>query len=70
MFYVLQEGTVDVFVQKGGLEEVHMHTYQAGSTFGELALLYGAPRAATCRASTDCVLWTLNRLSFRVRALC
>lgn len=66
MFYVLEEGTVDVFVKKGGAEEALIHTYEAGSTFGELALLYGSPRAATCRAATDCVLWTLDRLSFRV----
>ena len=55
-----------MWVQKGGEEGVLMHTYQAGTTFGELALLYGVSRAATCKAVSDCVLWTLDRLSFRV----
>jgi CRP-like cAMP-binding protein len=69
-FYLLQDGTVEVFVRRGrNGEESLTHTYGAGSTFGELSLLYNAPRAATCRANTDCVLWTLDRLSFRVSRL-
>jgi hypothetical protein len=66
-FYLLQEGTVEVFVRRGrNGEESLTHTYGPGSTFGELSLLYNAPRAATCRAKTQCVLWSLDRLSFRV----
>mmetsp|Transcript_24325 Transcript_24325/g.35645 ORF Transcript_24325/g.35645 Transcript_24325/m.35645 type:complete len:402 (+) Transcript_24325:117-1322(+) len=66
VFYLLESGEVDVFVRKGGGEESLVHTYSAGSTFGELALLYNAPRAATCRASSECRLWSLDRLTFRV----
>ena len=33
----------------------------ASSCFGELALLYSAPRAATVRALTDCKLWVMER---------
>lgn len=33
----------------------------ARSCFGELALLYSAPRAATVRALTDCKLWVMER---------
>lgn len=37
-----------------------------GGTFGELALMYGAPRNATViSASNDCVLWALDRVTFR-----
>lgn len=32
-----------------------------GSGFGELALLYSAPRAATVRAETACELWVMER---------
>jgi cAMP-dependent protein kinase regulator len=32
--------------------------------FGDLALLYNAPRAATIISKTDGVLWTLDRLTF------
>ena len=27
--------------------------------------MYNTPRAATCRAQTDCILWTLDRVSFK-----
>ena len=31
------------------------------SAFGELALLYSAPRAATVKTMTDCRLWVMDR---------
>lgn len=37
----------------------------AGSSFGELALMYGHPRAATVLAVEPCTLWRLDRMSFR-----
>jgi cAMP-dependent protein kinase regulator len=46
--------------------EMKVHTYNDGDTFGELALMYNAPRAATCRAVSECKLWTLDRTSFKV----
>ena len=41
-----------------------MKEYQPGEAFGELALLYNAPRAATITAKVDCVLWSLDRPTF------
>ncbi len=38
----------------------------AGGSFGELALMYNAPRAATViSAEPNCTLWALDRLTFR-----
>jgi cAMP-dependent protein kinase regulator len=45
-------------------DETYLKTYQPGEAFGELALLYNAPRAATIRAKTNCCLWALDRDTF------
>lgn len=66
VFYLLEEGEVDVYVKKGDSDEMKVHTYKPGDAFGELAIMYNAPRAATCRASTDAKLWALDRVSFKV----
>jgi cAMP-dependent protein kinase regulator len=65
-FYLLEDGLVDVYVKKGGADEIKVHTYKAGDAFGELAIMYNAPRAATCRAQTQAKLWALDRVSFKV----
>lgn len=36
-----------------------------GDAFGELALMYGHPRAATVLSVEDCTLWRLDRITFR-----
>ena len=64
-FYLLQSGSVDVYIKKGD-DEIKVHSYKPGDSFGELAIMYNAPRAATCRASEDCVIWSLDRVSFKV----
>ena len=38
--------------------------YKSGGLFGELALIYDAPRAATIRAKKDGVLYSLDRVKF------
>ncbi|KAL0050057.1 hypothetical protein WJX82_003639 [Trebouxia sp. C0006] len=62
-FYVLGLGTCEVLLQKPewGKEARQVLTYESGSSFGELALLYSAPRAATVRAVTACQLWVMDR---------
>lgn len=59
-FYVVESGTVEFYVNNE-----MVNTSGAGSSFGELALMYNSPRAATVVAQTDCTLWALDRLTFR-----
>lgn len=39
--------------------------YKPGNSFGELALMYGHPRAATVMAIDPSTLWSLDRITFR-----
>ncbi|KAJ3201532.1 hypothetical protein HDU67_001236 [Dinochytrium kinnereticum] len=64
-FYVVETGTLDVFVARSGQAPVWVADYGPGGSFGELALMYNAPRAATITATDDCVLWALDRVTFR-----
>lgn len=59
-FYVLRSGQVAFIVNGKQVGEAY-----EGATFGELALLYDAPRAATVRAVTDCSLYRVDQKTFR-----
>lgn len=67
-FYVVEEGEYVVTLNQGGKDvEILKYTTQGGANpcFGELALMYSKPRAATVTAVTDGVLWAMDRRSFR-----
>ena len=59
-FYVMDSGQVEVFVNNQ-----FATTISEGGSFGELALIYGTPRAATVKAKTDTKLWAIDRDSYR-----
>lgn len=59
-FYIIETGTVDFYVNNA-----KVNSSSEGSSFGELALMYNSPRAATAIAATDVVCWALDRLTFR-----
>jgi len=69
LFYVVESGELDITVSmREGVTESEVHVgvpYVTGSAFGELALMYGSPRAATIRAKQDCILWNIDRRAFR-----
>lgn len=63
--FVLESGTLDCTkVFSGNTDPTFLKTYQPGEGFGELALLYNAPRAATITSKSDYVCWKLDRDTF------
>jgi len=63
-FYVIENGECDIYVNKDGKMQ-HVAVVGKDGSFGELALIYGSPRAATVLAKTDVTLWALDRNSYR-----
>jgi cAMP-dependent protein kinase regulator len=61
--YLIQSGSLDCYKDIDS-ERKHIKVYSPGEAFGELALLYNAPRAATIVASSECILWALDRETF------
>ncbi|XP_048410380.1 cAMP-dependent protein kinase type II-beta regulatory subunit isoform X2 [Stegostoma tigrinum] len=63
-FYVIERGTYNIFVNVDGMQRC-VGTYDNRGSFGELALMYNTPRAATIIATSDGALWGLDRTTFR-----
>mmetsp|Transcript_80795 Transcript_80795/g.254942 ORF Transcript_80795/g.254942 Transcript_80795/m.254942 type:complete len:264 (+) Transcript_80795:2-793(+) len=73
--YIIAEGSVDIFVARPGPDGkvapgdrgAQVVTFSSGALFGELALMYNAPRAATvCAASPTVSLWVLAAQDFKM----
>lgn len=72
-FYIVEKGEFDIFVNKTGMMQPgkagygdKVSTIGPGGSFGELALMYNAPRAATIMTTgRDSILWALDRVTFR-----
>ncbi|XP_028395524.1 cAMP-dependent protein kinase type I-beta regulatory subunit-like [Dendronephthya gigantea] len=59
-FYIIDSGEVEVYVNDHLVSVIG-----EGGAFGELALIYGTPRAATIKGKTDLKLWAIDRVSYR-----
>lgn len=65
-FYIIEQGSVDIFV-KGNSGEAQKvgNPLSSGASFGELALMYNTPRAASIKSSTNVRLWSIDRTTYR-----
>ncbi|KAL3311558.1 cAMP-dependent protein kinase type II-beta regulatory subunit [Cichlidogyrus casuarinus] len=63
-FYVIERGSYDIIVKVDGEMKV-VGKYEDKGSFGELALMYNTPRAATIEAKTEGVVWAMTRETFR-----
>ena len=60
--YVIDNGELDCYKRFPNTnEDKHLKVYKPGEAFGELALLYNCPRAASIISKTDCTLFELDR---------
>ncbi|GAB4822236.1 hypothetical protein N2152v2_009282 [Parachlorella kessleri] len=59
-FYLIESGRF--LATQGGS---HKFTYDGRGSFGELALMYNCPRAATVTAEAGGTLWCMDRATFR-----
>ncbi|EDQ84849.1 uncharacterized protein MONBRDRAFT_39101 [Monosiga brevicollis MX1] len=65
-FYVVDAGQLEVWKKDDGADESKMVLeLTTGGSFGELALIYNQPRAATVKAKTDVQLWALDQDTYR-----
>ncbi|KAL4103056.1 hypothetical protein PRIC1_006793 [Phytophthora ramorum] len=64
-FYAVESGQLEILVSMGEAPPIRYGYLGPGLGFGELALLYNMPRAATIRAVTEVELWALERNTFR-----
>lgn len=63
--FVVESGILSCSkIFSGKTEPTFLKKYEAGDSFGELALLYNAPRAASICADTESLLWCLDRETF------
>ena len=66
-FYAVRSGVFAAYSKKS--RETVLRVYDEAGSFGELALMYDMPRAATVIAKTAGSLWTLDRATFRREVL-
>lgn len=72
-FYIVEKGVFDIYVNSSGVigpgpegMGSKVNSIGPGGSFGELALMYNAPRAATVISTEpSSTLWRLDRVTFR-----
>ena len=63
-FFIIQSGRVHLSIQDETGKETPLASLGPGDYFGELSLLDGGPRTATCRAASDITVLVLSRDKF------
>jgi CRP-like cAMP-binding protein len=69
-FYVVESGELSIQIKTGkgkDAKTMKCGQYSTGAAFGELALIFDSPRAATITATTNVKLWCLERQAYRLR---
>ena len=67
-FFIVETGYLDIYVNKKSADSIGTKVgMQQGpeASFGELALMYDTPRAASIVAATESVLWRISRNEYK-----
>jgi len=71
--YIIAEGSVDIYVARPGPDGIasgdrgiKVVSFGVGAMFGELALMYESPRAATVQAAGPVSTWVLDANDFKM----
>lgn len=64
-FYIIESGEMDIHMDSAGFKIKVGRTLTTGDYFGELALMYNTPRAATVVCTVSGVLWRMSRQTYR-----
>lgn len=62
--YVVKDGKFEVLQRRQG-QNMRVNMKERGDCFGEISLMYDSPRSATVAATTDAIVWVLDRSVFR-----
>jgi len=65
LFYVIESGEADIYVSNEHGQDILVRECKLGDSFGELALMYNAPRNATVKARTTMRCWCMDRENFK-----
>mmetsp|Transcript_18679 Transcript_18679/g.28597 ORF Transcript_18679/g.28597 Transcript_18679/m.28597 type:complete len:122 (-) Transcript_18679:376-741(-) len=63
--YIVESGKLSCSKFFSG-QQTFLKYYLPGEVFGDLALLYNAPRAASIKAEEESLLWKLDRTTFNL----
>jgi CRP-like cAMP-binding protein len=64
-FYIVESGQLEVYMESCGVHVKIGRTLLKGDYFGELALMYNTPRAATVISTELSTLWRIDRQTYR-----
>jgi cGMP-dependent protein kinase len=59
-YFILEKGALEVSINDKVVKNL-----KSGDGFGELALLYSAPRSASIKATENCTFWAIDRNTFK-----
>jgi cGMP-dependent protein kinase len=60
-YFIIAKGSCQIIINGEVKKTLHR-----GDKFGELALIYGAPRSASVKVITKvCEMWAIDRVTFR-----